>query len=157
MTGVAMQFLFWFLTGIIVLVFLLVAWRFARLRARGTQVALRRLPVSGIHGWRIGIFRYSAGNIYYYKLRSLFPMADAIFVRSKVDIRGKRDVKDEETPFLNEDEYIMIFNHAGVDYEVQFPHRGAMAFTAWVESAPDSRMERISPKVLQARMNRARS
>lgn len=152
-----MQFLFWVLVGVLALVLLLVVWRFARLHASGTQVALRRLPASGIHGWRIGIFRYSAGNIYYYKLRSLFPMADAIFVRSKVDIRGKREVKDEETSFLSEEEKIMVFNHAGVDYEVQFPHRGAMAFTSWIESAPDSRMERMSPKVLQARINRARS
>ncbi len=152
-----MQFLFWFTVVVVALVLLLVLWRFLTLRAKGTQVMLRRLPASGVHGWRIGIFRYDAGNIYYYKFRSLFPMADAIFVRSKLDIRGRRVPNEEESSFLADDEGIVIFNHAGVDYEVQFPKRGAMAFTSWVESAPDARMERISPKVLQARINRARS
>ena len=108
MTGVAMQFLFWFLAGVVALVLFLVAWRFSRLHARGTRVALRRLPASGTHGWRIGIFRYTAGNIYYYKIRSLFPMADAIFVRSKVDISGKRAVDDSEASFLNDDEYMEV-------------------------------------------------
>lgn len=149
-----MEYLFGGCVVLALIVAALGAWRFFALRAKGTPVVIRRLPAKGLHGWRHGIFRYDAGHIRYYKLRSLSPMPDVVFVRHLLDYRGSRTVTSGEESFLPYRGNIIIFNHDGTDYEAQFHSRGGLAFSAWIESAPDSRMDRVHHQRLLKKMRR---
>lgn len=141
--------------AVIALVLVLAAWRFFTLRSNGTPVILRRLPADGSHGWRHGVFRYNGDEIKYFMLRSLAPTADHVFHRTLVELRGHRDVTSREASFLSSPKSLR-FCYEGVDYELVCGAHAEMAFTAWVEAAPDSRMKRIDPKELRRRMRRDR-
>lgn len=149
-----MEYLFWGCAVVMLIVAALGAWRFFTLRATGTPVAIRRLPAQGVHGWRHGIVRYEPGHIRFYKLRSLSPMSDAVFVRHLLDYRGTRTATSGEESFLPYREKIIVFHHDGTDYEAQFPSRGGLAFSAWIESAPDVRMDRLHRQRLLKKMRR---
>ncbi|AKE41631.1 putative secreted protein [Corynebacterium kutscheri] len=127
---------------------LLALWRLATLRSKGTSVILRRLPASGLHRWRHGIFRYRGSDLEYFMVRSLAVKADTVLHRGAVELRGYRDTTAEEASFLSTSR-VILFRHEGIDYELAGNNHMEMAFTAWVEAAPDVRMDKMSPKVLR--------
>nr|WP_246858229.1 DUF2550 domain-containing protein [Corynebacterium sp. sy017] len=140
--------------GIIALFFVVfAAWRFLTLRSKGTPVILRRLPATGTHGWRHGLFRYHGDSLHYFMLRSIAPLADMLFERTHVVIKGHRDVTNREDSFLFGDK-IVQFSHHGQDYELVCSPHAEMAFTAWVEAAPSSRMDKMNPKDLLRRIGK---
>lgn len=143
------------LSAVTLLVVALAGWRFITLRSKGTSVTLRRLPAQGLHGWRHGLLRYNGDNLKYYMLRSLAPSADIVFSRTQVQLQGHRVVESHEASFLSAPKAV-LFSHQGTEYELVCSPHAEMAFTAWVEAAPDSRMEKMSPKALRKKMNRGR-
>lgn len=135
----------------------LAAWRFATLHSKGTQVILRKLPAEGLHGWRHGIFRYEGSKMRYFKLRSLNPTADRVFDRVDVEISGQRQLNDDEGSILAFGGFgreVLVMKHKDTEYEVCCSPRAEMALRAWVEAAPDSRMERMDPKELKQKFYR---
>lgn len=58
-----MEIVTWVLIVFGVLAVLLAVWRFLTLRSRGTTILLRRLPASGVHGWRHGTIRYNGDDL----------------------------------------------------------------------------------------------
>ncbi|WBT09802.1 DUF2550 domain-containing protein [Corynebacterium sp. SCR221107] len=146
-----MEYVFITCGVVIALAIVLAAWRFFTLRSNGTPVILRRLPAEGGHGWRHGVFRYHGDEIKYYMLRSLAPTADVVFNRTQVSIRGPRELTAHEGSFLSA-QRALRFDYKDVHYEMVCSAHAEMAFTAWVEAAPDSRMARLDPKELRRRM-----
>ncbi|MBZ8177088.1 DUF2550 family protein [Corynebacterium poyangense] len=128
-------------------------WRFFMLRSRGTTVVLRRLPAEGLHGWRHGILHYRRNDLDYYKLRSLSPLADLVVHRSEVAVIGRRATSEPEASFLPPDLHILKLQIKNHGYELAINTRGEMALTAWLESAPDIRQERMDPKSLRKHLH----
>lgn len=147
-----MEYLIIALCVIAILLALSALWRFLTLRSL-TQVTLRVLPASGTHGWRHGVFRYRGESLEYFKLRSLAPKADTVFSRTAVTLGGHRDVTPEEAQLLSSPR-VLSFSHRGTEYELNAGTHAEMAFTAWVEAAPDSRMDKMDPKDLLRRMRK---
>lgn len=137
-----------------VLAVLLAAWRFLTQRARGTLVILRRLPNEGTHGWRHGSIRYNGDDLEYFKLRSLFPTANLVLNRTDTEVVGRRDVTDAELEFMPAHIHILEFTSRDQRYELGVGAPGEMAFTAWVEAAPDRRRQRVDPTALKRQISR---
>ncbi|MCQ9343576.1 DUF2550 domain-containing protein [Corynebacterium kozikiae] len=146
-----MEILVVFLIVIAAVCVALAAWRFFTLHSKGTPAVLRKQPSQGMHGWRNGIFRYKGNNLQFFKVRSLSPAPDLVLHRVGVAITGQRDVEEEERLVLSLGSRILEFTHEGDEYQLCISQRAEMAFRAWVEAAPDARMERMSPKELRAR------
>lgn len=149
-----MDIVMWVLIVLAVLAVLLAAWRFLTLRSRGTSVILRRLPASGAHGWRHGTIRYNGDDLEYFKLRSLSPMADLVFNRHTLELRDTREMTPREADFMDTGLTIFDLSADGADYEVGLDAHGSMALTAWLESAPDIRTERVDHNALRDRITR---
>ena len=149
-----MDIVIWVLIVLAVLAVLLAAWRFLTLRSRGTSIILRRLPASGTHGWRHGTIRYNGDDLEYFKLRSISPRADLVFNRQTLEVRGTRGMSPQEAGFMDTGLTIFDLAAADVDYEVGLDAHGSMALTAWLESAPDIRTERIDHNALRDRITR---
>lgn len=129
---------------------LLGAYRFFTLRSNGINVTLRRLPAVGNHGWRTGLLRYDSNNeLKFYQLRSLSPFPDVVFHRFDLALNGQRDFTEAEASFLFDGTPIIKFHHKGKDYEAQMSKHATMAFVSWVESAPDSRLDKMSPSEMR--------
>lgn len=153
-----MEIVAWVLAVIIVLAVLLALWRFLTLRSRGQNVLMRRLPASGLHGWRHGILRYDGDLLHYYKLRSVSPRADHVFHRQQLEFRESRKVSQAESGFMAEDLLIAtVVDDHDTEYEFALDQHGLMALTAWVESAPDIRHERIDHAALRNRITRGKN
>lgn len=136
-----MEYLTWGLVIVAVSAVLLAAWRFFTLHSRGTTVILRELPQSGVHGWRHGSFRYNGNDLEYFKLRSLSPMADLILNRLSVTLLDRRDPAADEAVFMSQGLKILHIKSKNDQIELALDAHGEMAFTAWLEAAPDARAE----------------
>lgn len=152
-----MEIVYWVLVVIAVLAVLLAVWRFLTLRSRGQTILLRRLPASGVHGWRHGTIRYNGDDLEYFKLRSISPMADRVFNRQHLEFHEPRTVSPDEAQFMSRDLSIATLGHEGALYEIALDQHGLMALTAWVESAPDIRHERIDHVALRNRITRGKN
>ena len=153
-----MEIVTWVVVVVGVLAVLLALWRFLTLRSRGQSVLLRRLPATGVHGWRHGTLRYDGDELRYYKLRSISPRADHVFHRQLLEFLETRDVAAAEQGFMAEDLRIAtLSDEQGVHYEFALDTHGLMALTAWVESAPDIRHERIDHAALRNRITRGKN
>lgn len=141
------------LATVVVLLAVLAAWRFAAIRSHGTSFLVRKLPATGIHGWRHGVIQYKGERLCFYKLRSLALGPDAVFTRSNIEIQGHRDRTAMEEDVLSCPK-ILQFTHEDTSYEACLSTHAEMAFTAWVESAPDSRTSKMDPKELLRKMNK---
>lgn len=149
-----MEFIIWALVIIAVLAVLLAAWRFFTLRSRGTTVILRHLPQTGVHGWRHGTLRYNGNDLEYFKLRSLSPMADLILNRLSVVLLERRNPTAEEADFMFEQVHILKIWNKDEEIELGMDAHGEMAFTAWLESAPDARSQHsLGPEDFQRNQN----
>jgi len=147
----------WVLIAIAVLAVLLAIWRFLTLRSRGQTILLRRLPANGAHGWRHGTIRYNGDDLEYFKLRSISPMADQVFNRQHLDFHEPRALTEEEKAFMSDNFSVATLCDDGTHYEVALDPHGLMALTAWVESAPDIRHERIDHVALRNRITRGKN
>ncbi|MDO5513140.1 DUF2550 domain-containing protein [Corynebacterium sp.] len=152
-----MEFVFWALLSLIVLAVLLATWRFFTLRSRGQTILLRRLPASGIHGWRHGTIRYHGDDLEYFKLRSISPVADQVFHRQQMTVDGTRPLTPEEQRFMDGDLSVATLSDRGTHFEVALHAHALMALTAWVESAPDIRHERVDHAALRNRITRGKN
>lgn len=152
-----MEILTWVLIVLAAFAVLLAVWRFLRLRSRGTTILLRRLPASGVHGWRHGTIRYNGDDLEYFKLRSLSPMADQVFTRQRLEFHEPRQITPEESDFMTEGLSIATLCSEGTHYEVALDPHSLMALTAWIESAPHARQERINHHRLRSRITRGQN
>ncbi|QGU04369.1 DUF2550 domain-containing protein [Corynebacterium comes] len=152
-----MEIVTWVLIVFAVLAVLLAIWRFLTLRSRGTAILLRRLPASGLHGWRHGTIRYNGDDLEYFKLRSLSPMADQVFTRQRLDLHAPRQVSPAESGFMAEGLSIATLCDAGTHYEIALDQHTLMALTAWIESAPHERQERFDHHRIRSRITRGQN
>ncbi|MCS4489817.1 DUF2550 domain-containing protein [Corynebacterium sp. ES2794-CONJ1] len=145
--------LLWLLSAILLTTALLAAWRFFRYRPQGSAMAIRTMPTSGIHGWRFGSAHYSYQTLKFYKLRSIRPGEDLNFNRSSIELLGQRDTSSAERTFFGDGEPVFIFSHGDTTYEAHATSLVRLAFTAWIESAPDIRTDRMSVQELRHQSN----
>ncbi len=129
--------------------------RFIMLRSTGTQVLVRPMPAKDSYSWRHGIVRYNAGCLEFFKLRSVWPTADLSLNRLDVEIVSTRQLLDDEANFMPEASEAIHIRVDGKEYEIAVDGRGAMALTAWIESAPSRRKENINLKQLRERAERS--
>lgn len=146
----------WLLAIIAILFIFFAAMRFFTLRSRGASVLMRKLPAKGYHGWRHGVLRYKGDTVDFYKLRSVWPMADHSFSRLDIELLDSRPATDGEAAFISKDYLIFCFSAAGKGYELACTQRAMMAFGAWVEASPSQRKEQIDFRRLRERATRPR-
>ncbi|SQG64501.1 putative secreted protein [Corynebacterium renale] len=151
-----MSFVQWILVAIIVIVAALAAWRFFFVRSAGTSVVMRMLPADDGRHWRHGTIVYKGDVLHFFKLRSLGPLADAAFNRQNISLTGRRHATDREASVLEPVNGIVSFTVGDVEWELSADLRTEMAFTAWVEAAPDVRQQRPDFHRLRDRVSRSR-
>lgn len=151
-----MSFVQWILVAIVVVIVALAAWRFFFVRSAGTSVVMRLLPAEDGRHWRHGTIVYKGDVLHFFKLRSLGPMADAALNRQNISLTGRRDATDCEAHVLEPGNGIVTFEVGGRKWEMSADLRTEMAFTAWVEAAPDLRQERPDFHRLRDRVSRSR-
>ena len=146
--------IFWLLVIACVTLGLLAAFRFFRLRSRGTSVLLRKMPAKDSHSWRHGMLRYIGESVKFYKLRSVWPTADLVLDRLDVELLGNRKLDDDEASFMPEATEVLHFRAGEREYEFASDQHGILALTAWIESAPSRRQEKRDFKRLRSRATR---
>lgn len=151
-----MEVILWIVAGIGVLGLILAGGRFVFLRSRGTNVVLRRLPAEDAHGWRHGTLQYNGDDLQYFKLRSVLPAPDRVFVRSQVSFSGHRRPTAEEETFFSEGTVIVTAETKGEKLEFALDRHGAMALIAWIESAPPENQVRENALDLWTKTTRGR-
>ena len=137
-----MEFFWYGLSTSLCVLMVLAGWRFLRVRATGAGILLRKLPASGVHGWRHGALRYSGSGLEFYKLRSVSPAADIRFPRTGAEVTGRRDPAAGERAFMPASVRIVELTVDGGRYELALDGHGETALTSWIESAPSARQER---------------
>ncbi|WP_155860892.1 DUF2550 domain-containing protein [Corynebacterium timonense] len=117
------------------------AWRFLRFRNSGAQGLFRKLPASGLHGWRHGVLRYSGEELEFFKLRSLSFCHDLVLDRREITITGFRELTEQERDFMPEVAVVMEITSSSGNFEFAGERHAQMALVSWVESAPDRRQQ----------------
>lgn len=149
-----MEIFGWIVLVVILVAGLLAIWRYGVVRARGSSVIMRRLPANGVHGWRHGSLRYTGEVLEYFKLRSLAPKANLVLHRQALEFHGNRELTESEAVFMDSSLSVATLCEHGEHFEIAMDTRSLMALTAWVESAPDIRQERINFRELRHRATR---
>ncbi|MCZ9309057.1 DUF2550 domain-containing protein [Corynebacterium uberis] len=148
-----MQWTLWIPAALGAVVLALAAWRFFAVRSQGSTIALRRLPATGIHGWRHGVIRYEGDSVKFFKLRSLSPVADLVFNRSYIHIESSREMTPQEASFMMPGSRVITVSN-GSRWQLAVDVRTAMALRAWVEAAPDVRQERLDARLMRRQLKR---
>ena len=138
-------------------VVIIAALRFFTVRSKGTTVLLRKLPASGVHGWRHGVLLYDSEFVEFFKLRSLTPGRDLRFNRLNIAISEFREMTDREAAFISPSQRVLGITVGDVDFEIACNQHAFMAFNEWVEAAPCERHERPNYRRLKNRAQRPRS
>ncbi|MDO4685603.1 MAG: DUF2550 domain-containing protein [Corynebacterium sp.] len=144
--GMRMEYFWYGLILIVVMVVILAVWRFYMLRSSGSLVILRHVPAQGAHGWRHGLIRYNGSIAEYYKLRSLSPVANIIIDRQHAQLLGSRSPVPNESDFMQPNTKIAHLLVGDMEYEIAMDLRSEMALTAWLESAPSQRLKRVDAR-----------
>lgn len=124
----------------IVICMMLAGWRYFFLRPKGTMVRIRSLPAQEHHGWRHGVMIYRGEELHFYKLRSLSPFSDTVFLRSKVQHLARRNPTEQEVPCIGTNLVIIQVEQTGRTYEFALDNQAELAFTSWIESAPSEHL-----------------
>ena len=143
---VYVEFIWYGLAIVALTVMMLAVWRFYMLRSSGSLVILRSMPAHGAHGWRHGLIRYNGSCVEYYKLRSLSPVATIAISRQHTQLVNSRQPTTNEGEFMEPGTKIVNIVVGDTEYEIAMDARSEMAFTAWLESAPSLRLERVDPR-----------
>lgn len=141
---------------VLVLVAVAAVWRFTMFRNTGVQGLIRQLPAEGVHGWRHGVLRYAGEEARFYKLRSLSFNYDVSLDRRDMTFNGIRELTAEERDFMPGVDCVLELSGPQGDFEFAGKRHAEMALISWVESAPDSRMQRGDMNVLAQRASRGR-
>ena len=118
-------------------------WRFSWIRPRGIPVCTAVYRDCRRHRWQHGVIILGEDAAKLYLLRSLKPGADLSCERHNIEIVGRRDVKTVVLRLLA-DPRIVELQAGDVRVDVAGGHAMDMALVAWLESAPSTRIQRLS-------------
>ncbi len=149
-----MNIFIWLLLLVLLAPLLIALSRFLLLRSRGSQILFRRLPAGDAQHWRHGVLIYRQDKAYFYKLRSLRLGPDIIFDRSHITVQSHRKPTQYEASILPEMRDVIVGRAGTIPFEASMGFHEEMAFTSWVETAPDLRRERLDHKALVKRARR---
>lgn len=149
-----MNIYMWLLLIVLLVPALIALSRFLLLRSHGSQIIFRRLPAGDAQHWRHGVLIYRQDHAYFYKLRSLRIGPDIIFDRSHITVKEHRTPTDFEASILPEMRDVIVGQAGDLLFEASMGLHEEMAFTSWVETAPDLRRERLDHKALVKRARR---
>lgn len=157
-----MLFVQFLLAACAAVVALLAAWRFFTVRGTGTFVTLRPAGMSGLRGWHHGEIRYEGDTMSYFKILSLRPTANQSFKRQNINLVEVRDLHSNEVDLISADSRVAVFKvtgpgSSGGTYEMVLTPPALLAFSTWVEAAPDIRQVRPDLRALRRRLADARS
>lgn len=144
----------WLLLIVLLAPVLLALSRFLLLRSRGSQIIFRRLPAGDAQHWRHGVLIYRQDKAHFYKLRSLRIGPDIVFDRSHITVQSHRGPTQYEASILPEMRDVIVGIAGDIPFEASMGLHEEMAFTSWVETAPDLRRERLDHKALVKRARR---
>lgn len=132
-------------------------WRFAMFRNAGARGLIRRLPATGVRGWRHGVVKYTGEELQFYKLRSLSSNYDVSFDRRELTFNGVRELSADERMIMPGVTTVLELTCPEGDFEFAAERHVEMALISWVESAPDRRQERVDIRALTQRVQRGKA
>ena len=80
------------------------------------------------------------------------PVSDKSVIATHPEVVAAMEVVEDEASFLFDGVPIVKFRHEGKDYEAQMSKHATMAFVSWIESAPNTRLDKMSPSEARRRM-----
>ena len=118
-------------------------WRFTWIRPRGIPMCTAVHHDGEPLRWRHGVVILGESKAKFYLLRSLRLRPDLISDRRRIQIVGRRDVKSGVVRLLA-DPRIIELQSGDFRIDLAGGHALDMALVAWLESAPSTRIQRLT-------------
>src|SRR4051812_10559798 len=93
-------------------------------------------PGSAGKGWRLGVARYEANRIDWYRVFSISPRPGASLVRAELDVLDRRPPSNAESFAILAGSIIARCRYRGEQVELAMSEQAYTGFAAWLEAAP---------------------
>ena len=87
-------------------------------------------------GWRLGVARYEADRIDWYRVFSVSPRPGASLVRAELDVMDRRRPSAQESFAVLAGSIIARCRYRGSDVELAMTEQAYTGFASWLEAAP---------------------
>lgn len=87
-------------------------------------------------GWRLGVARYEANRIDWYRVFSVSPRPGTSLVRAELDVQDRRAPTSQESFAILAGSIIARCRYRGEQVELAMTEQAYTGFAAWLEAAP---------------------
>src|SRR4051794_22824990 len=87
-------------------------------------------------GWRLGVARYEADRIDWYRVFSVSPRPGASLVRAELDVQDRRRPSGQESFAVLAGSIIARCRYRGSEVELAMTEQAYTGFASWLEAAP---------------------
>ncbi|HEX7739686.1 MAG TPA: DUF2550 domain-containing protein [Marmoricola sp.] len=108
-------------------------------RSGGTfELSVRTRPTDSGRGWILGVGRYEADALEWFRVFSLWPRPKRRYRRDQVSFRGQRAPTESESYALYAGHVVVVCSTATGDLELAMSPDSLTGFQSWLEAAPPS-------------------
>jgi hypothetical protein len=116
--------------------FFLALRRWVLLRRGAIDLSVRGRDGSGGRGWVLGVARYSADDLYWFRVFSFLPRPTRTFSRGALEIVARRVPDSAESWVVQPGATILECRHAGEPVQLAMAGETLTGFLSWLESQP---------------------
>lgn len=108
-------------------------------RGGGTfELSARTRPTDSGRGWVLGVGRYDADALEWFRVFSLWPGPKRRYRRDEVTFRGQRGPTEAESYSLYAGHVVVVCSTPSGDFELAMSPASLTGFQSWLEAAPPS-------------------
>ena len=100
------------------------------------ELSHRARPDKAGRGWVLGLGRYTADTLEWFRIFSLAPRPKRVWERNALSYVGRRDPEGTERLSLYPEHTVVQVDSAEGDLELAMAPSSLMGFQAWLEAAP---------------------
>jgi hypothetical protein len=110
--------------------------RFLTRAAGAFDCSLRSDGAAPGKGWRLGVARYEADRIDWYRVFSVSPRPGASLVRAELDVQDRRRPSAQESFAVLAGSIIARCRYRDTEVELAMTEQAYTGFASWLEAAP---------------------
>ena len=108
-------------------------------RSGGTfELSVRTRPTDNGRGWVLGVGRYEADALEWFRVFSLWPRAKRRYRRGEINYRTQRAPTESESYALYAGHVVVVCSTADGEVELAMSPASLTGFQSWLEAAPPS-------------------
>ena len=108
-------------------------------RSGGTfELSVRTRPADSGRGWILGVGRYEADALEWFRVFSLWPRPKRRYLRGQITFRVQRAPTESESYALYAGHVVVLCSSAHGDLELAMSPDSLTGFQSWLEAAPPS-------------------